>query len=266
MIPILPLLIIALVQGGTEFLPISSSGHLVLVARLHSGDDPGHLIDAAAHLGTLLAVVIALRHEVFDLATGTRAILAGRPDSPPSRLVISLAVATLPLLLLGAILHWTGLAAMMRNLTVIGATTLIFGLALYLADRLGRANRPLGDFNWRSALVVGIFQAIALVPGTSRSGITITACRMLGFGRQEAIRLSFLLSIPAILFAGLFALSSLTIQLDIPSLAAAGLVAAGSFVVGFAVIHMMLRLHRTMSFTPYVIYRLILGAVLLAIA
>jgi len=264
--PLLPLLILAIVQGVTEFLPISSSGHLVLVSMLHPGGDPGHLIDAAAHLGTLLAVMIAFRHELRGLISGTRAILGGRCEKAHSGLVINLVLATLPILVIGAILHWTGVATLMRNITVIGTTTLVFGLVLYLADQLGHRDRTLEDLGWRSAIIIGIFQAAALVPGTSRSGITITAGRMLGFGRQDTIRLSLLLSIPAILLAGLFALSSMTYQLDFQSLAAAGLVAGLAFSVGYSVIHTMLRLHRTVSFTPYVIYRVILGCALLTLA
>ncbi|MCY4260582.1 MAG: undecaprenyl-diphosphate phosphatase [Rhodobacteraceae bacterium] len=263
---LLPLLILGLVQGATEFLPISSSGHLVLVSMFHPDWDQGHLIDAAAHLGTLVAVVIAFRRDLHELLIDAAAILRGRQDAARSWLVVHLALATIPVAVAGLILHMTGAITIVRNITAIGTTTLTFGLVLYLADRLGSQDKTLRELGWRSALIIGIFQVLSLVPGTSRSGITITAGRMLGYGRQDAIKISILLSIPTIILVSLFSLSSMTYRFDLTALAAAGLVAGISFIVGLCVISLLLRLHRTVSFTPYVIYRVILGSVLLALA
>lgn len=195
------ILVLALVQGITEFLPISSSGHLVLVPALTDWEDQGLLIDVAVHVGTLGAVVTYFWRDLFALLTGLPKLVIDRGD-PKARLLAYLLLATLPVVLAGLfIVH---LADDLRSIEVIGWTTLGFGILLFAADKIGKVTRRIDHMLYKDALVIGLAQALALIPGTSRSGITMTAARLLGFDRSESARFSMLLSIPVILAAGTF--------------------------------------------------------------
>ncbi|MEL6774039.1 MAG: undecaprenyl-diphosphate phosphatase, partial [Pseudomonadota bacterium] len=209
--PLLDLVILAIIQGITEFLPISSSGHLILWPLLTGRPDQGVALDIAVHLGTLIAVCLYFRAETARLAIGSVHLLTRRWVTADARLAFLVGIATVPAIAFGLGLKLSGLIEDLRAIEVIGWATLIGGILLWLADRYGPQRRaelpretPEGDVpGWRlqDAVIMGLAQALALIPGTSRAGITMTAARALGFEREEAARLSLVMAIPVILAA-----------------------------------------------------------------
>lgn len=264
--PIFQLILVAVIQGLTEFLPVSSSGHLILLPGLTGLDDQGQLIDVAVHVGTLGAVVAYFWRDVRIGLAGLPRLISGRVDTPGAQLALGLVIATVPVIVAGLVLHVTGLSDAMRSVAVIGWTMLIFGVALYWADQSGAAVKRSGDWTMRDALIMGLWQAVALIPGTSRSGITITGGRWLGYGRADAARLSMLMSIPTIAASGLLLGAEVALDADLAAARDSGLAALFAFVSALLALSVMMRLLRSVSFTPYVIYRVVLGAVLLVIA
>jgi len=264
--PLFQLILVAVIQGITEFLPVSSSGHLILLPALTGFTDQGQLIDVAVHVGTLGAVVLYFWQDVRLGLGGLPRLLSGHADTPGARLALGLIVATIPVVLFGAILHVTGLSDGLRSATVIGWTMLIFGIVLYVADQRGACEKQTADWSLKDATIMGLWQAVALIPGTSRSGITITAARHLGYKRQDAARLSMLMSIPTILASGILLGGEAIIQANAAVLRDAALAAGFAFVSALLALSLMMRLLRQVSFTPYVIYRAILGIGLLAYA
>jgi len=263
--PLLDLLILALIQGITEFLPISSSGHLILLPALTGAADQGVTLDVAVHLGTLVAVVAYFRAEVALALSGVVDVMRGRLSTPAAHLALALAISTVPVVIVGLILKVTGLSDQMRSITVIGWTMLVFGVVLYWADKVGPEERTATEWSYRHAIIMGLWQAVALIPGTSRSGITITGARFLGYDRISAARISMLMSIPTILMAG--GLIALDIPPSSPEVwrdAAIAAVLAG--VAALAALALMMRFLKRVSYTPYVIYRVVLGVILLGIA
>ena len=263
---LLHLLLIAVIQGITEFLPISSSGHLILLPKLTGMQDQGLTIDVAVHVGTLAAVILYFRKDVAMALAGLGRLLRGRIDTPGAFLALCLVVATIPVIVLGLIVEVTGLADAMRSVAVIGWTMLIFGIVLWWFDLKSPTGRKAPGWTLKHAAVMGLWQALALIPGTSRSGITITAARALGYARPDAARLSMLMSIPTILASG--ALLGLKVVADADLVAAREGAIAAFFAFGSALLALavMMRLARSITFTPYVIYRVILGVVLLGYA
>lgn len=258
----LNLLVLAVVQGITEFLPISSSAHLILVPQLFGWADQGLAIDIAVHLGTLLAVMTYFHGEVRRLIVGGLNLVTGRADGD-TRLLLQIVVATIPVVVLGALLKGV-VAGELRSPLIIAATTIGFGVVLYFADRKGdAAERTLAGMTYRDALLIGLFQALALIPGVSRSGITMTAALFLAFSRTEAARFSLLLSIPTIIAAGVLGGLELWQSGDATLQADAVYAAAFSFVAALLAIWAMMAWLKRFSFTPFVIYRLVLGAFLL---
>jgi undecaprenyl-diphosphatase len=257
------LVLVALIQGITEFLPISSSGHLILLPNLTGMEDQGQVIDVAAHVGTLLAVILYFWSDVRSAIMGTGRLLRGKVDTPGAFLALCLLIATVPVILVGLILKLTGLDDAMRSITVIGWTMLLFGLVLYWADQTGTTTRKAEGWTMKHALVMGLWQAVALIPGTSRSGITITAARLLGYARPDAARLSMLMSIPTIIASGVLLGLDVARTADMSAVRDGSIVAGLSFVSALAALYLMMRLLRSVSYTPYVIYRVILGVVLL---
>ena len=193
-------------------------------------------------------------------------MLARRPDSSEARLALGLIVATIPVAIAGLLMKLTGLDDAVRSIAVVGWATLVFGLMLFWADRSGGFQRDAEHWSLKHAFIMGLWQILALIPGTSRSGVTITGARQLGYNRHDAARLAMLMSIPAIIASG----SLLTIEVVADMNAAlardAAIGAAFAFVAALDALHFMMRLLRSVSFTPYVIYRVILGVVLLVIA
>lgn len=259
----LQLILVALVQGLTEYLPISSTAHLILLPRLFGWPDQGLAVDVAANTGTLLAVVAYFRR---DLAAYARALLPGPGDGvdPAARRMIPLlALASLPVLVVGiAAGDW--IAGDARSPGVIAWATIGFGLVLGVADRWGGRERRLEQVTWRNALVFGLAQATALVPGASRAGVVISAGRLLGFDRESSARFAFLLALPVGVFvAGKDSLDLMSGALPLTQLPSLLLVAALSAVVGYVVIGALLGWVRRRSLQVFVGYRLALGAVLL---
>ena len=260
------LLLIALIQGITEFLPVSSSGHLILLPSLSGMEDQGQVIDVAAHVGTLAAVILYFWSDVRLALGGLTRLIRGKIDTQGAFLALCLIIATVPVVIIGLILNVTGLSDAMRGIAVIGWAMLIFGIVLYWADQKGPTEKPAPQWSLKDALQLGLWQALALIPGTSRSGITITAGRMLGYTRTDAAKLAMLMSIPTIIA------SAALLGLDVISTGDTGemrdiaIVICMSFAAALLALALMMRLLKSVSFTPYVIFRIILGVVLLWIA
>lgn len=269
--PVLHLLILAVVQGITEFLPISSSGHLVLTWqafdavgwRMGATSASDRLaLDIAVHVGTLGAVCGYFRRDIAEMVGGLVRWVRGHRDEG-AQLAINVVIATLPVIVAGfAVKDRIGV---LRDGTVIAATTIGFGLLLGAADRMTMLARRLNQMGAPDALVIGFMQILALIPGTSRSGITMTGARFLGYERTEAARFGMLLAIPAILGAGLVTAVDLhargAVELGLDALVAA----AFAFVTAWLAIALLMRWLRVASFTPFVIYRIVLGLGILAV-
>lgn len=258
------IVVLAIVQGITEFLPISSSGHLILIPYFTGWPDQGLETDVMVHVGSLFAILVYFWREVLRLAVGFLNLLRLKMTDD-GRLVLYIIAATIPAVLFGLLLKETGFLDSIRGIEVVGWNAIIFGLLLYLADAFGERLKGMKDLRLGSAMIIGVAQALALIPGTSRSGITITAARYLGMTRSEAARFSFLLGIPAMTGAGLLTFleaheAGRSITLD------AWLAAGLTFFSALAAIAFLMALVRRMSFLPFVIYRFFLGGLLLALA
>ncbi len=260
------LILVAIIQGVTEFLPVSSSGHLILLPSLTGIDDQGLAIDVAVHVGTLGAVVLYFWSDVRKALSGLPEALQGRTDRPEARLALGLIIATIPTVIAGAIIYMTGLEQALRSIAVIGWTMLGFGLLLYWMDQKGAQTKQAGDWSLRDALIMGFWQMLALIPGTSRSGITITGARKLGYTREDGARIAMLMSIPTILASGVLLSFDVIRQANMQLAKDGAIAAVFAFASALLALSLMMRLLRSVSFTPYVIYRVILGAVLLVIA
>ena len=256
------LLLLAIIQGLTEFLPISSSAHLILVPIFMSWPDQGPLIDVAIHVGSLFAVLAYFRDDTVNLTRATLAGVTGRRTAH-TPLLLFLIVATIPTVVLGAVLELSGLVDHLRSAEVIAWTTVIFAIALYAGDRLGALDRTIDRMTLGHAIAVGLAQCIALIPGVSRSGITITMGRYLGYERREAARFSMLVAIPTIVALGVLAGLDVASSGDAALEGEAAVAALLSFLSAFASIWVFMRLLQRMTLLPFVIYRLIMGAGLL---
>jgi len=262
---LMPLVILAIIQGITEFLPVSSSGHLILLPSLMGTEDQGQMLDVAVHVGTLGAVVLYFWKDVTRAISGFFELIRGK-QSLNATLAKLLILATIPVIIAGFFLKITGLSDQMRSIAVIGWTMLIFGLVLYWFDRKGAEIKTADDWSLKDALIMGLWQAIALIPGTSRSGATITGARALGYTREEGARLAMLMSIPTILASGALLGADAVANAEFAALKDAAIGAAFAFIAALFALVIMMRLLKTVSFTPYVIYRCVLGVILLWIA
>jgi len=267
-IDMLQAIVLAFIQGLTEFLPISSSAHLALVPLLSDFPDQGLAFDCVLHLGSLTAVIVYFRTDLARMSTGflrTLSVRSWHADAD-GRLAWLILIATIPVGLAGLAFRHI-VEGELRTVTVIALASIGFGLLLWLADATGKRVRQAGDWRLRDALIVGVAQAIALIPGTSRSGITMTAALMLGYSRVAAARFSFLLSIPVIVLAGGLKLKDWLVgpaqASTAPELAVGYLVSAAA---AYACIHFFLRFLDRVGMTPFVIYRILLGAALLVLA
>ncbi|WP_299619439.1 undecaprenyl-diphosphate phosphatase [uncultured Tateyamaria sp.] len=260
---IFQLLLVAIIQGVTEFLPVSSSGHLILLPHLTGTQDQGLAIDVAVHVGTLLAVILYFRTDVRIAARGALRLARGKVDTQGAFLALCLIIATIPAIIVGLIIKLTGLDEAMRSVALIGWTMLIFGLVLFWADSTGGTDKTADRWSMKDALIMGLAQCLALIPGTSRSGITITAARRLGYARQDAAKLAMLMSIPVIVASGFVLSIDVIRSANWGVMRDASIAAAFAFLAALAALVVMMRLLRSISFTPYVIYRVILGIGLL---
>lgn len=256
----LHLFFLSLVQGLTEFLPVSSSGHLALFPKIFGEADQGILIDVALHIGTLLAILIYYRRDIFNIVIAV--VTWNNPARVKDRnLGLLIALGSIPAVAVGLIIHEV-FPEGIRSVAVIAFNMIAFAILMGIADKKGAQEKEIHDVNIKSALIVGLAQAVALVPGVSRSGITMTMARFLGFKRTEAARFSFLLGIPAMAGAGLLSLLEIA-KADNPGLWHDAAIAVGfSFLAGLAAIHFMMRWLRNAGLMPFVIYRLILGVFL----
>lgn len=263
--PLFHLLLIAIIQGITEFLPVSSSGHLVLLPQLTGLQDQGQAVDVAVHIGTLAAVIIYFWTDVRRATRGLKH-LARAEQTAEANLAMCLIIATIPVIIAGLILKLTGLDEAMRSMAVIGWTMLIFGIVLYWADQKSPATRPATSWTLKHAWTLGLWQAIALIPGTSRSGACITGARMLGYDREGAARIAMLMSIPTIIASGTLVGIEVASDADLQTAKDGAIAAVFAFLSALLALSLMMRLLRSVSFTPYVIYRVLLGIILLWIA
>lgn len=252
---------LALLQGLTEFLPISSAAHLILMPVIFSWHDQGLAFDVAVHIGTLTAVVVYYAGALRDMAGAWFGSISGKGMNTDARLAWYVILGTIPAGLAGLAANGY-VEAQLRNPLVIAASTIVFALVLWLAQKTSAEQRTDADMNWKDALIVGLFQAIALVPGTSRSGITITGGLFRGLDRKAAARFSFLLSIPVTALAGLLKTYELVLAGQAVSWWNMFLGALLSGVVAYITIDWFLKLLDRIGMLPFVIYRLILGSVL----
>lgn len=261
---LIEIIVLALIQGLTEFLPISSSGHLILPSQILGWQDQGQAFDIAVHVGTLGAVLIYFREDVISILSAWFKSIAGGGHTAESKLGWYILLATLPAGIFGALAQ-DAIKMYSRDAAVIATTTIVFGLLLWYADVKAKENKKITDLTWKSSLIIGITQAIAMIPGTSRSGITITAGLMLGLDKKSAARFSFLMSIPVIGGIGLVSTISMIkdgVDVDWNALIwGTGL----SFVSAYACIFLFLKFIERMGMLPFVIYRLVLGAALFAL-
>jgi undecaprenyl-diphosphatase len=256
--------VLAIIQGITEFLPISSSGHLILVPYFAQWPDQGLDFDLAVHIGTLLAIVVYFRATLAAMAVDWLASLAARRQVGASRLAWAVLFGTIPAGIVGLLFRDT-IETTLRSPVTVAFTTIGFGVLLGVADRM-KGTRDEHGIQWHDVLVIGCAQAIALVPGTSRSGITITAGLFKGLSREAAARFSFLLAVPVMTAAGAAEALRITTHGETVDVTAMALGLVISALTGFACIHYFLKWLTLFGLMPYVIYRLALGAVLIAVA
>ncbi len=258
----LQIIVLSIIQGLTEFLPISSSAHLILVPVVFKWPDQGLVFDVAVHVGSLTAVVVYFRHEVLNMTTAWFGSVFRQEHSADSRLAWWVILGTLPAVMAG-LLFKDLVETDLRSPLVIAWATIGFGLLLAVADRIKRHVRDEYSLAWKDVVIIGCFQALALIPGTSRSGITMTAGLFLGLQRDAAARFSFLLSIPVIIASGVFKTRDLVesrLPVEWGLLALAVVLSAGS---AWLCIHLFLKLINRIGMLPFVVYRLVLGGVLL---
>lgn len=262
------IIVIALVQGLTEFLPVSSSGHLALIPVMTDWPDQGVITDVMVHVGSLFAVIAYFWRDVLNLLGGTWDLIRFR-STPHSRMASYIALATIPALAFGAALKLTGTLDAIRADTVsvakiIAWTAVFYGVLLFVADVMGARVRKMEDMTLGKALIIGFSQALALIPGTSRSGATMTAARFLGFERAEAARFSFILGIPAIAAAGGFtAIEAIQVGDGIPPHAIWAAVL--TFFAALVAISVLMALVKRMGLWIFMVYRLALALVLFAL-
>lgn len=258
----LQVIVLAIVQGLTEFLPISSSGHLVLVPAFFGWTDQGLAFDVAVHFGSLIAVLVFFRKDILALLRGGFEVLGLNVKTIESRMALGIGLGTIPAAIAGLMFaDW--IASNLRSPMVVVYTLAGYAILMVLADRYGRKSREIASVQVKDAVLIGLAQALALIPGTSRSGVTISAAMALGFERQDAARFSFLLAVPVILLATLYSLFGLlSAEIDV----AWGQIAIGvtvSAIVAYLSIEFFMRFVSRIGLLPFAIYRLVLAAVIL---
>lgn len=258
-------IILAIVQGLSEFLPISSSGHLILVPHFLGWADQGLAFDVAVHVGTLFAVVAYFRVQLFAMARAWFASFAGGGMTPDARLAWCVVVGTIPVGIVGLLFNDL-IEKMLRNPLFVAGTLTVFGLLMWIADLRGAQRRDEYSVGWRDAILIGCAQALALMPGTSRSGVTMTMGRSLGMTRDAAARFSFLLAVPGIAMAGGYELLELLGEPDGSvdwSMMSLGLVV--SAITGYLCIHWLLKVINRIGLAPFALYRFALAALIVVV-
>ena len=246
-------LILSLIQGVTEFLPISSSSHLILFSKFTNFQNQSLSLDVSLHIGSFLAVITFFYKDLLEFIRNRE-------------LFIKILISSLPVMILGFLLVQTNLISELRNIKVIGWMTLLFGLLLYISDKFNMHKNIGADFTYRSAIIIGFFQMISLIPGVSRSGISITAARLLKFNRYDAAKISFLLSIPTLAAVSVFGINNI-LSSDNINISSLNLISIFlSYVFSLITIKYFLQYIKNFNLDIFVIYRVILGIVILAFA
>ena len=252
MLSSIEILILAAIQGISEFLPISSAAHLVLVTKYYAFNNTNLLIDICLHLGSLIAIIVYFRTDLISFIKN-------------KNFLIKILIGTIPIIPVGFIIYQTGLIEELRNLKVIGWMTLIFGILLYISDKNKTTSKIHSDFTVRSAIIFGLFQILSLVPGVSRSGITITSGRILGFNRFDSAKISFFLAIPALgaaSFLGIYNVYKVgSAELNFLAIIAV----LFSFIFSYSTIALFLSFVQKFSLKIFIVYRIILSIILLSI-
>ena len=245
---LLEIFLLSIIQGVSEFLPISSAAHLIIASNIYKFTNQSLLIDISLHLGSLLAILFYFKEDIFDL-------------NKNKNLFYKIAIGTIPLILFGYLLYSTDIIHQLRNIKVIAWATLFFGILLYIADKNKFLKKINTDFNMKSVLIIGFFQVLALIPGVSRAGITITAGRILGFDRTDSTKISFYLSIPALIGASALGIKDIFKEnIDFNLLVLIGVFL--SFLFSLITIKIFLKFVKNFSLNVFVVYRLFLAVVL----
>ena len=245
---LLEIFLLSIIQGVSEFLPVSSAAHLIIASNIYEFTNQSLLIDISLHLGSLLAILFYFKEDIFDL-------------NKNKNLFYKIAIGTIPLILFGYLLYSTDIIHQLRNIKVIAWATLFFGILLYIADKNKFLKKIDTDFNMKSVLIIGFFQVLALIPGVSRAGITITAGRILGFDRTDSTKISFFLSIPALLGASTLGIKDLFKEnIDFNLLVLVGVFL--SFLFSLITIKIFLKFIKNFSLSVFVIYRIFLAIIL----
>ena len=252
MLSSLEILILATIQGVSEFLPISSVAHLVLVSRYYAFANQNLLVDICLHLGSLIAITFYFRNDLFNFIKN-------------KDLLIKIIVGTIPIIPVGFILYQTGLIEKLRTLEIIAWTTLIFGILLYISDKTKITKKMNKNFSYKSAIFIGIFQVLALIPGVSRAGITMTSGRFLGFDRVDSAKISFLLSIPTLTAASILGIYNINKEGSAELNFLAIIAVIFSFIFSYATIALFLNFIKKFSLNIFIIYRIIIALFLLTI-
>tara|TARA_B100000579_G_scaffold435601_1_gene459295 strand:+ start:1847 stop:2614 length:768 start_codon:yes stop_codon:yes gene_type:complete len=252
MLSSIEILILSIVQGVSEFLPISSMAHLVLISKYYVFVNQNLLIDICLHLGSLLAVIIYFRNDLFNFIKN-------------KNFLIKIIIATIPIVPIGFIFYQTGIVNQIRNLEVIGWASLIFAILLYLSDKTKNRKKIYQDFSIKSAIFIGLFQVLALIPGVSRSGITITAGRLLGYERFDSAKISFFLSIPTLFAASVLGIYNIYKEGSAELNFLAIIAVIFSFIFSYLTIAIFLNFIKKFSLKIFVIYRVIISVFILAI-
>ena len=245
--------ILSIIQGITEFLPISSSSHLILASKYFNFDNQSLSLDVSLHIGSFIAVIFYFKKDIFNFLKN-------------KELFFKIIISSIPVMIVGYTLVKLNLIEQIRNVKIIGWTTLVFGILLYFSDKFSTAKMIKNNFNYKSALYIGFFQILSLIPGVSRSGITITAGRFLGFKREESVKISFLLSIPTLAAVSIFGIINLSSSdnLNISLLNILSIFL--SFIFSLITIKYFLKYIKNFSLNIFVIYRVILGIIILILA
>lgn len=252
MLSSIEILILSAIQGIFEFLPVSSAAHLVLVSKYYAFSNQNLLIDICLHLGSLLAIIVYFRNDLINFIKN-------------KNFLIKILLGTVPIVPVGFILYKTGLINNFRSLEIIGWMSLIFGIFLFISDKMKITKNIEKHFNNKSAIIIGLFQVLALIPGVSRSGITITLGRFLGFNRYDSAKISFFLSIPTLFAASILGMYNIYKE-GSPELNFLAIISIiFSFIFSYLTISLFLKFIRTSSLNIFVIYRLIFSLFILAV-
>lgn len=259
---IIQIIVLGIIQGLTEFLPVSSSAHLVLISIVMGWEDQGLLVDVAAHAGSLIAVMFYFRAEIYNMMSALKAPRA-QENEKTIRLILAIVIGTIPIVIAG-LMFAEQIEKYLRTTEIIAITTIVFALLLAYADRKSRQIRDENQLGWNDVVFIGIAQAFALIPGVSRSGVTMTVGLLLGMTKVAAARFSFLLSIPTILAAIAYkSLKLFSVNIEPDYIAISGVLII-SALVAYLCIEVFIRLVNIIGMMPFVIYRIILGVFLLS--